>query len=298
VQVSTIAVADVNLPPGVVEAALFGNAGRTGRPVDLTLVGAATEAFAMTTAGLSLAVPLGGVTVGATGKYTVGHGLALGRATSGSISTNPLGMTMEFPIVTTCGDPDTGGCEQDYMGGGTGMGIDLGMMIELTGATLGASILNVVNTFTWDVTRLGYRPGSVLFEEGELLTEYSETAFVSAPDDLKTRVEDFTFKPMVRLGAAIDVSDALTITGDLHRRLSDGGIELGPDFHAGVGAELRALEFLRLRAGAAKVTDALLLAGGTSLVLGPVNLSVAAAVQRGDLSDATFGQFTLSFGNR
>lgn len=297
-QVSTIAVLDVNLPPGVVEAALFGNAGRTGSPVDLTLVGAATEGFAMTTTGLSFAAPVGGVVVGATGKYMVGHGLVLGRSTSGSIDSNPLGISMDFPMVTTCEELGGGDCEQDFLDGGTGVGLDLGVMMQLTGATLGASIQNVVNTFQWDETRLGYRPGSVLFEDGEFLTEYSEFPYSTAPDDFKARVEDFTFKPTLRLGAAIDVSDALTVTADLHRRLGDGGIQLGPDFHAGAGAELRALGFLYLRAGAAKVTGALQYAGGASLVLGPVNLSAAGAIQRGDLNDATFGQFTLSFGNR
>jgi hypothetical protein len=38
--------------------------------------------------------------------------------------------------------------------------------------------------------------------------------------------------------------------------------------------------------------------GGLSLILGPVNLSVAGGLRQADLGNQSLGQFTLSFGGR
>ena len=39
--------------------------------------------------------------------------------------------------------------------------------------------------------------------------------------------------------------------------------------------------------------------GGASLVLGPINISAAGAVQNGDeIAETAFGQFTFSIGDR
>ena len=38
--------------------------------------------------------------------------------------------------------------------------------------------------------------------------------------------------------------------------------------------------------------------GGVALVLGPVNLSLAGGLQRGEMRDSAMGQFVLSFGGR
>jgi hypothetical protein len=107
-----------------------------------------------------------------------------------------------------------------------------------------------------------------------------------------------TIKPSLQVGAALDLSDDLTISGDLHNRFSDGGIAFTPKFHLGAGAEFRGLKVIHLRGGAAIITDGIQYSGGLSLVLGPVNLSAAAAVQTGDLGENFLGQFTFSLGNR
>ena len=49
-QLSTLVAADVRLPPSVVEAVLFGNAGRTGEPADVSLADVWVEGYAATTA--------------------------------------------------------------------------------------------------------------------------------------------------------------------------------------------------------------------------------------------------------
>jgi hypothetical protein len=295
-QVSTTASTELNLPPGSVEGLLFGNAGRTGTPADLDLADASFEGFALTTAAMSFALPVSpSLVFGLTGKYTHGHGLAVGRALSGAIESNPIQGSMDFPMVTSCADEIV--CTQDFVEGGSGFGIDLGAMVDLGTITLGASLQNVINSFAWDETKLGYRPGTVFFDTGDFQSDYDELPFDQAPADLQAIVADYTLKPSFRMGAALDVSPIFTLTGDIHGRLADEGIALQPGYHTGVGAELRA-GFLHLRGGLTKMTDGMQYGGGTSLVLGPVNLSGAVGLQKSDLSDTVMAQFGLSFGNR
>ena len=80
-------------------------------------------------------------------------------------------------------------------------------------------------------------------------------------------------------------------------RLDDGELAGPAELHAGVGAEYTGLRAFELRGGVAAITGGVQLAAGTSLVLGPLNLSFAGALRRGD-ADANLVQFTLSFGGR
>jgi hypothetical protein len=163
---------------------------------------------------------------------------------------------------------------------------------------------NLVNTFEWDTRTLNYR-GGVIFDTMEEEEEEEEEEegvdvgqlFANAPADMKTSIRGYTFQPSYRLGATLDVTSALTLTGDIHGELGDDGISLGQRSHAGVGAELRA-GFVHFRGGVAKITDGMQYGGGASLVLGPVNLSGAVGLQRGEERETVMGQFVLSFGNR
>jgi hypothetical protein len=98
-----------------------------------------------------------------------------------------------------------------------------------------------------------------------------------------------------QFSSAVAPSSLVSVTADIRKRVS-GGLEFGPDFHAGVGAELRALSFLPLRAHAGVVSGGMQIGGGASLVLGPVNLTGAGAYRSGDAEDAVLGMLTLSFG--
>ena len=208
-------------------------------------------------------------------------------------------MTLVAPAALPCDDEALGGCTQDYSNAGTGAGLDVGFMMELPSLTIGASIENIVNTFEWDVSRLSYWPGSVLFEQGTSESTFDETSYASAPASMRTQVSEYTFKPTLRLGAAMEFPMDFTVSGDVHRRLSDDGIALTPKSHVGLGAEFRGLRILHLRAGAAVITGGTQFSGGASLVLGPINISAAAAVQDGgEIPDTVFGQFTFSIGNR
>jgi hypothetical protein len=304
IQVSTVFSMDQNLSPGAAEAILFGNAGGTGSAANLSFDGATVDGFAFTTAGLSLGIPLGSGTsdmaLGATVNYTVGHGLVLARG-AGGILADPVEVNVSFPAVFSrevVNEGDGTSCDEFDPFGSTGIGLDLGFMMKQDRFSFGASVTNVVNTFEWDTDKLAYAPASAEFRLGESESQADPEAYSGAPVSLKTAVENLTFKPTLRLGAALDVSDDFTLSGDLHNRFSDDGIRLSPKFHLGAGAEFRGLRILHLRAGAAVITDGIQYSGGASLVLGPVNLSAAAAVRTGDLGEVVLEQFALSFGNR
>lgn len=295
-QLSTTASAALTMPPGVAEAYLYGNAGRTGSAADLTLAGASVEGFGITTAGFSFALPVSpALVVGITGKRSYGHVVAVGRSESGVLEADPIRGTVEFPLIASC--QDEVGCTQDHGNGGAGFGLDLGAMLDLGEITVGASVQNVLSSFAWDATKLGYRPGTLRIEDGDYETDFEELPYEEAPADLKARIEGYTLEPSLRLGAALDVTDALTVTADVHGRLSSAGIALEPGYHTGVGAELR-LGFLQLRGGAAKISEGVRLGGGAGLVLGPVNVFGAAGLVKGRLADTVLAQLALSWGNR
>jgi hypothetical protein len=297
-QVSSIASSSLNIPAGAAEAILYGNAGRTGAAQDLVLDGAAAEGFAMSTAGLSVGFPFGPGVFGVTGKYSVGHAVAIATA-DGLASTNPLQIGLDVSAVASCDDEIVGQCTQDFMDGGSGFSADVGFMMDLPALSIGASILNLFSTFAWNQEALAYRPGTVLVEQDTSAADFDEAPLATAPASLIALLDDFTLKPTLQMGAAMDLPIGLTVSADIHRRMGEGGIAFGPKSHVGVGAEFRGLGVLHLRAGGAVITGGTQYGGGASLVLGPVNLSGALAKRQGnDLEETILGQFTLSIGNR
>ena len=137
-QFSTVASASATIPTGVAEAVLFGNAGRDpGNAADLDLTGLGGDGFAVSTVALSYAFPVGSAKLGITGKYIIGHGLALATVQSGSVSNDPLRVTLDAPVVGPCDDEALGGCTEDYSNAGSGTGLDVGFMMELPSLTIG-----------------------------------------------------------------------------------------------------------------------------------------------------------------
>jgi hypothetical protein len=291
-QVSAVAAARMDVAPDVAELLLYGNAGRTGNPADLSASGSSGEIFAMTTLGGSFAIPLGTteepMSVGATLKYSVGHVVGTGTVVSGGFTTNPLAVDLEIPIITLPEDEDPNV--------GSGIGLDLGFQMKQGPLGLGAALINALSTFSWDEDKLIYRPGTASWSCAGSEDDFEERAISEAPSSARQLIDELEFDPTIALGASYDVNADLTVSADLQNRFGDG-IELGPKFHLGAGAELRALRALHLRAGAAAVTGGVELAGGASLVLGPVSLSGAGGIRSGD-ADEQIAQFTLSFGGR
>ena len=328
-QLSTMAVASGRLPPEVMEALLFGNSGRacpsrdtgcTPDPKTVTFANGTAEASATSTAALSVGFPLAEwmedaemmqafdqLSLGFTVTYTQGHAVAVAETTGSIPPDKPeadFGGSAVHTPVTTDGDVFS-----HYLNNGNGFGLDLGFMFSLDSLrelTVGASVQNVFNTFAWDTSKLVSRKVAGRIDNGEVelddsadVTGSEGDPYESADRATKERIKDFTFKPTVRAGAAYDVLDELTVSGDVHYRFGKG-IALDPQFHLGAGAEYRVLDPLHLRAGLAYLTDDFTvhlfrISGGLSAILGPVNLSLAVG---GQSNGEVLGQFVLSFGNR
>tara|TARA_B100000809_G_scaffold255919_1_gene295144 strand:+ start:1158 stop:2450 length:1293 start_codon:yes stop_codon:yes gene_type:complete len=306
-QVSTLVVGAFSVPPGVVEGLLYGNAGRTGGPASLDLANTSLEGFAISTAGLAIGIPIpsssGDIAVGVTAKYSIGHDVLVGHSMGGSIQDSPIIVDLDFPTVETSNGYirdliSTGLAWKVPSFNGHGIGIDLGLMVQRDRFSFGASVQNVLNTFSWDESKLRYRPGTASFESGKNDSNFDQMPYSSAPDSLRILISEMAFNPSVRAGVALDLTGELTVSGDLHSQLKGRGIGLSPNFHMGLGAEFRGISILHLRSGVALITDGIQYGGGASLILGPVNISVAGALQRGVLREKALGQFTLSFWNR
>lgn len=299
-QVSAVGVADASLNPDAAELILFGNAGRTGEPRDFDLAGSRFAGFALTTAGLSFGLPLGislgwpgdRLAVGVTLKYSVGNVLLLGRDVGSSLSSDPLQVELEFPVLQS----DSAFADTD-LDAGRGVGMDLGLAWEGGPWSLGATVRNVFHTFEWDVDGFYFRPGTALFDEETSDSDFDSRPGSEAPPALLRAAESLTVEPEAAVGVAFSPSGPLTVTAEARRRFGDG-LPLSPETHVGVGAELRLVPFLPLRAGVAKITDGTQIGGGLGLALGPVNLAGAALLRTGAAGEGFLAQIGLSFGGR
>ncbi len=290
-QLGVTVASDLLLNPDAAELLLFGNAGRTGEPQDFALSGSSMDAFAITTAALAWGFEVNdNLSLGVTGKYHIGNAVLLGRDAGSAITSDPIEVDVTFPLLMT--SEDSNGTD-----GGSGFGVDVGALFHSGDWTFGGTVRNLINTFEWDVDELAFRPGRALFDGTNTESDLDELPGVSAPAVLQTALEDATLAPEIQLGAAWHAVSDLVVTADLRNRFGDG-IDFGPDFSAGLGAEYSGLGFLPIRGHAAVVTDGFQFGGGASLVLGPAHISYGVSALTGDLDDAVLGSFSISFGAR
>lgn len=298
-QMSSVAAVHGSVPPDVAEVLLYGNAGRTGEPKTLDLEDGKVDVYAMSSAGLAFALPIPGVAdwgigadhlaVGVTAKYVMGHVLAAAR-TSGNLTADPAGAELDAWLVYT----DYG--KTGNLLGSHGIGLDVGVMAGFGDLAVGAAVQNAFNTFSWAPSTLRFQPmkGELKLDPRQTGSstpfETTATSYEDAPDVVKAVISKLTFVPAMRLGAAYDVLDDLTISGDVHYRFGDEGIILGPGIHVGVGVEYRVLEWLHLMGGGAWVTGGIQFGGGAAFILGPVNVATAMGIAPGGFT----GQFVLS----
>lgn len=297
VQLSSQVGGETALGPDAVQLLLYGNAGRTGEPEDLDLDGSSLDGSLITTLAVAYGFRVSpGLHLGLTGKYTVGTALLLARDAGSALESDPPSIGVRFPaLFTNLGDQVPAGVESDPVNNGSGVGLDIGAIWSGPALTVGATIQNLFNTFSWNVESLSYIPGEALFQQGNLASDFEERAATDAPQTVLDAVEELKPKPVFAVGVELEPSPILRLTGDIRKRVS-GGLGVGPAFHIGTGAELRAVPFLPLRAHFAVVSGGVQVGGGAGLVLGPMNLNGAIALRTGDFGSATLGMVTLSFG--
>lgn len=289
-QLSSQVGGEANLAPDAVELLMYGNAGRTGSAEDFDLAGSSLDGFILSTAALAWGFQANErLFLGVTGTYSVGSGLLVGRDVGSAFRSDPVGVEARFPVLYPAWE------EGEEFNNGSGVGLDVGATWVGPSLTVGAAIQNLVNTFEWDLAGFVYVPGEAVFDLGSSESDFEEQPASGAPRELLDAVDELTLEPVFAAGVELEPSPLLRLSGDIRKRVS-GGMSVGPDFHMGVGAELRALSFLPLRGHFAVVSEGVQIGGGASLVLGPVNLTGAGAYRTGDFGDAALGMFTLSFG--
>lgn len=292
-QLSSTAVARGNLSPDATELILFGNAGRTGTAGDFELEGSSLDVHATSTAAVSYAFPVVEATdrtiaMGVTGKYTMGHFLVLGRDAGSLLESDPLTVGLDFPVLHTR-------TQEFTLNNGSGFGMDLAAAWQGPGWKFGVNLHDVFNTFEWDEEELSFRAGTARFDAETRESNFEEMPATDAPEELLDEIGDSGFDPALSLGAAYDLTPDVTLTLD-HRTHLGEGLRAGPDTRTGVGAEYRALPVVDLRAGVSRITDGVQLGGGAALGLGPLNLSAAALLQRGDAGSGSIVVVGVSFG--
>ncbi|MQA91177.1 MAG: hypothetical protein GEU90_13250 [Gemmatimonas sp.] len=293
VQLSTTGHVVGEVGPGAAEIILFGNAGLTGEPADYAVTGGGLDVAVASTLALGYGHPIvlnedRAISVGATLGFTVGHLMVTAEDAGSMLESDPLAISIDFPIAQTDTLPSLARLNQ-----GTGLGLHLGGLWHEGPLRLAVSVRNVFNTFAWDEGTMFYRPGQAVLTQGEGSTDFDPQSFAAAPPRLKERVRDLRYAPVWSAGAAYDLRPDLALTSEIRGRIGDGQ-PIDGSFHAGAGVQYRPLEWLPLRAGAAVISEGFLVSGGLGLRLGVVRLDGAIAARRDEFGTGTLAMFTFS----
>jgi hypothetical protein len=273
-QVATSGYADANLSPDAFEAVMFGNAGRTGTPHDLSFAGSSIDGAAFTTGAASFGLPtpleiLGGrLSLGITGKYVLGNAMARGQDDGSSIAYS--GSTLRFPVVYA--DPS------EKMDHGHGMGVDLGAAWSVPGLTVSATIQNVVNGFRWDTTGMYAKMVSGSFDGTTTSADVIDVPYDSASAGLRSAIANTHFAPVMAAGVALSLLHGTTVTADVRR--AGAGMVTGPRSSIGVGIESKILSFLPLRGGLARVDGGWQAAAGLGVHVFAFELAISGATRQ------------------
>ena len=296
-QVGTSGRAAGTLGPGISELILFGNAGRTGQPVDVTLEGSSFDVAVTTTGAISYGQPLirtpdRSLAIGATLKYTFGNMVFTGEDQGGVVRADPLEVRLQFPAIVS----DTV-FVIDKLDNGHGVGLDLGAMYQTGPWSLGLAAKNVFNSFKWDESSLFFRPGEAVFNTNESESDFDPQPYSQAPTGLRDRVDRLVGQPEIAAGLAFQPNRRVLLTADVRRYLDEAPVGESKS-HMGAGAELRPLSWLPLRVGGAILPGGSLLSGGVGLEFGVMNLTASAAQRETDLGTdhlfmVTFSSFRL-----
>jgi len=293
-QVSTVGEARGTLSPDAFELLLFGNAGRTGTTRDMSLAGTGTSSWAATTAALAVGIPLpevqnGKFALGVTAKYTLGHISGLGRDVGSVITTNPFSVALSVPSIAPAS-------VDGLTDNGTGVGLDLGLAWEGTTWAFSAAVQNLVNTFEWTLDAYEYRAGNLTFDGRSVTTDFDGVPAATTPSTIRDELLAQRFELAFNTGVAFRPSEKLALSADFRHETGEA-LVIGERSSVGLGAEVRVIPFLPLRAGFSRVTDGAYQVGaGFGLELGPVVISAAYLTEKGSAGEFRAASVALSFG--
>jgi hypothetical protein len=291
VGISAIGEATATLPPELAELLLFGNAGRTGEPHDMTITGGAARSWGagVISVGLGHTLPLRitgspgeSFSVGVTAKYVASPGLATMVAPNGRITAEPIASDITVPFLVF-DETKHGGL------GASGYGLDVGAAWSAGPLALGVTLHDAVNTFRYRLSSARVYTMSALASEdssGARIVEDVPLDDPSVDPVIRARarelVDQARFTPTLRLSGAFTPISWLTVTSDL---LTHGGsadaLSSTPKLSMGLGAEARLLSFLPLRGGVRVGNGFTTLRAGAGLRLFAVRIDGAIGTTRG-----------------
>ena len=290
-QHSTYAVVDAHLNADAAELLLFGNSGRDGSPRDFALSGSQLDASAFSSFALAVGMPVSltdshQIAVGATLSYTVGHGVLAARDMGSAVETDPVSVSLEFPVLHT---GENAGLSQ-----GSGVGMDLGFAFESARYSWAVAAKNVFNTFEWDTESMEFRPGEALFDGSSGDSDFDPQPASAAPAELLAALGEQGFDPVLQISGAYRLDGGTTLVAETRSRFGDG-IAVTPKLHVGVGAEHQLTRWFAVRTGLAAITEGYRLGGGGTFTMGPVNVTGGWLYQGGDVGAGHHLGFGLSF---
>jgi hypothetical protein len=291
---------DLAVGKDAVQLALFGNASRTGPGQFFTARGSGGFGWGATTAAASFALPLplpiGHLSIGVTGKYTIGHFLASAGDLGTRIGANPsfsavtAGQAIYTNYGRNCGSFKPMGTDACGGQAGKGFSADLGAALQFGGGiTLSAVAVNAIGSMTWDQSRLVYertRRQVTQDASGKVVTttidstRLTTSAAIDADPQARALRDSLlahgSFTKLVRLGFALK-SGMLTLGGAMQLRLAQG-LDQQPSQLVAAGAEYRVLGILPLRVGASwDFGESTTLSAGTGLQLFGINVDASVA---------------------
>jgi hypothetical protein len=211
--------------------------------------------------------------IGITGKYHMGHALAIAQDDGSAITTTDI--VLRFPVIA----PDSSYSGKTPLG--TGTGADIALAWSGGPWRVGLLAENVFNSFKWDTTQLAFLPGTGTFNVTTQTTDFEQRPYGGAPQALKAVVETQRIKPAIAIGGALKVMPSLTLTADVKTHMGgEEAIVIGPKSRFGLGAEWRVLPFIPLRAGVASVTDGWQAGAGFGLSFLGYELGISSSIRR------------------
>jgi hypothetical protein len=298
--IGTAGEVELGVGKDAVQLALFGNASRTGPGQFFTASGSNGRGWGATTVAVSYAMPfpmlIGHLSVGVTGKYTIGNFLARGEDLGTRTTVNPsfaatvAGQAIYTNYGSHCGSVNLTGSGPCGAKAGSGFAIDLGGTLQLArdNITLSAVLVNALGSMSWSADRLVYERTlrqTTQDATGKVKTDTSTItlttpAAIAADPQAKALRDSLLahadFARLARLGIALK-NGPLTVGGTLQIRLASGLDQQYSQVVSG-GAEYLVLGVLPVRVGAAwNLAGAFTLSGGLGLQLAGVNLDFAIA---------------------
>ncbi len=276
VTLGVIGSGSLEVSPDAMELLLFGNVGEDGQGRDFTLDGSQGQAWSLSGASISYGHPFSvsaldwlgmKFSVGATVKYGVAHGLARLADRGSFLASDPLALDVEAEVLAST-DIDAGRF----------WAVDVGAAMDWKSLVVGLSFTNALADIIWSKADFELTQYSLLADfDSTTLTDTTFAFGQLSPAD-QERVQGFLDRADVpkhlRLAGLYRLSPILSLSADVVERIG-GDLRSGWERSVAVGAELRPVRFLPLRAGMATDFTGVAYTGGLGLYSGPVHTDIS-----------------------